>query len=608
MTGAGENVPTAGTAPRRTTAHDHRQLAEALGWARLDVDKAVILGILPPYDLTTPRWKGATVDSLVARRGELRAALDPAALLTEGEMMAALGFGWADWRRGREHDFIAGPDRGGRFWSRELAGRLAARGGELRGQIPSQPLGAARCAALLAELTGLDVTYDDVLTLATQGRAPVAGTYRDWALYDVDALERLAATGDGQAVITGVVAARVAWLESSITTENAARWLDWDRRDLERVAKEQGLTQGRFARWAREDIARLAGDEDLAERVRRDRLLGPDQSAEYMEIRRTDFEYVVAAGWVSAVTYAVREVGVRTTVQVPLYRVGGLDDALQTPGVDWEAVRSVRPGQESPLREFTRLPRSRAEVVRAFCEELRRQWQVEVWPAFWNRAGRWQIDWEQRADGHPAEGEVAAALAGHHGASRHAGDIDLSTEVGDVIRTARACLEPGAAVIVDWETTDLGGVGIEVAVIDACTGAVLLDTLVSPDGVPVDDGARAVHGISDAELARAPSWHDIAPRFLAATAGKTILAYSARFDCATTAITHEHAGLPAGQVPPLLQWWCLMEALSTWRRVGRWSPLGGSHRALGDAEAARQVLLLLAAPVEAYRQALPAKR
>jgi len=23
------------TAPRRTTAHDHRQLAEALGWARL---------------------------------------------------------------------------------------------------------------------------------------------------------------------------------------------------------------------------------------------------------------------------------------------------------------------------------------------------------------------------------------------------------------------------------------------------------------------------------------------------------------------------------------------------------------------------------------------
>ena len=342
--------------------------------------------------------------------------------------------------------------------------------------------------------------------------------------------------------------------------------------------------------------------------MRRDRLLGPDQSAEFLEIRRTDFDYVVAAAWVAAVRYAVREVGVRATVQVPLYRVGGLEDALQTPGVDWEAVRSVRPGRESPLREFTRLPRSRAEVVRAFCDQLRRQWQVEVWPAYWSPGGRWQIDWEQRTDGHPTESEVAEALAGHHGASRHAGDIDLSTEVGDVIRTARACLEPGAAVIVDWETTDLGGVGIEVAVIDACTGAVLLDTLVSPDGVPVDDGARAVHGITDTELDRAPSWHDIAPQFLTATAGKTILAYNARFDCSITANTHEHAGLPAGQLPPRRHWWCLMEALSTWRRVGRWSPLGGSHRALGDAQAARQVLLRLAAPIEAYRDALPARR
>jgi len=59
--------------------------------------------------------------------------------------------------------------------------------------------------------------------------------------------------------------------------------------------------------------------------------------------------------------------------------------------------------------------------------------------------------------------------------------------------------------------------------------------------------------------------------------------------------TLEHAGLLAGQLPPRRQWWCLMQALSTWRRVGRWSRLGGSHRALGYAEAARQVLLQLAA-------------
>jgi DNA polymerase III epsilon subunit-like protein len=69
----------------------------------------------------------------------------------------------------------------------------------------------------------------------------------------------------------------------------------------------------------------------------------------------------------------------------------------------------------------------------------------------------------------------------------------------------------------------------------------------NPDGVPVAAGARAVHGIPDAELAGAPCWRDIAPRFLAAVEGRRILAYNARFDAGTAAITHDHAGLPAGQ-------------------------------------------------------------
>ena len=169
-------------------------------------------------------------------------------------------------------------------------------------------------------------------------------------------------------------------------------------------------------------------------------------------------------------------------------------------------------------------------------------------------------------------------------------------------------LEPGVAVICDFETTDLGGVAIEVAVIDACAGATLLDTLISPDGVPVEDGARAVHGITDAELADAPCWRDVAPKFLAAVKGKRILAYNAAFDSDTAAITHEHAGLPAGQLPPHRQWWCLMEALSTWHRVSHWFPLGGSHRALGDTDDTRQVLLQLAAPIESYRATRPSGR
>lgn len=123
-----------------------------------------------------------------------------------------------------------------------------------------------------------------------------------------------------------------------------------------------------------------------------------------MEIRRRDFDYVVAAGWVSPARYVNRDVGVRKTVEVPLYAVGDLEDALQAAGVDWEAVRAVKPGEVSPLREHTRLPAARAEVVRAFCARLGSDGSVEVWPHFWNAGDQWEIDWEQRPNDHPNQG------------------------------------------------------------------------------------------------------------------------------------------------------------------------------------------------------------
>jgi hypothetical protein len=149
---------------RRTTAHDHKQLASVLGWTVVQVDKRVVLGVLPAYDLRTPRWKGATVDAVAERRQELADALDETALLTVDEMRTLLGLDHGDWHRGRDHAVIPGPDRGP-FWSRAVADALAARAGQLREQIPPQPLGARRCAELLAELTRLDVTEDDFLLL-----------------------------------------------------------------------------------------------------------------------------------------------------------------------------------------------------------------------------------------------------------------------------------------------------------------------------------------------------------------------------------------------------------------------------------------------------------
>jgi hypothetical protein len=234
--------------PCRTTAHDHKQLAEALGWTVVQVDKAIQLGgILPRYELKTPRRKGATVDELVARREEQASALDEAALLSVGEMIAALGMQGAEWSQGREHGIIPGPDCG-LFWSRALASDLAARSEDLRAQIPPQPLGANNCTGMLRDLTGLDVTRDDFLDPANGGHVDCVDYYKDWPLFDVAAVQRLGTTEDGKAAVASVVAARVAWMENSVTTEDAARWLERDARDFERTAAAQGIKAGRFRR------------------------------------------------------------------------------------------------------------------------------------------------------------------------------------------------------------------------------------------------------------------------------------------------------------------------------------------------------------------------
>jgi hypothetical protein len=166
-----------------------------------------------PYDLKTPRWKAAMVDAVVERREELEAALDEGALFTEDELMTLLQLEYGDWRHSREHGVIPRPDCG-EFYSRAVAEELAGRAGQLREQIPPQPLGARRCAELLAELTGLKVTEDDLRLLIEQGHVAVVDWYKDWPLYDTAEVRRLGTTADGIALVTATVTDRQAWLEA----------------------------------------------------------------------------------------------------------------------------------------------------------------------------------------------------------------------------------------------------------------------------------------------------------------------------------------------------------------------------------------------------------
>lgn len=147
-------------------------------------------------------------------------------------------------------------------------------------------------------------------------------------------------------------------------------------------------------------------------------------------------------------------------------------------------------------------------------------------------------------------------------------------------------------VLLDTETTSLDGWPVEVAVLDM-SGRVLIDSLMRAP-TPVEDSARAVHGITDEELRRAPAARRVLDQLAAVLVGKRVLAYNARFDrgVLTRAYAAEVQALPLWR-----EWGCVME-LESWHagqradggRVRAVRLESAEHRALGDCRAALAVL------------------
>ncbi|MCK6373651.1 MAG: 3'-5' exonuclease [Aquabacterium sp.] len=148
-----------------------------------------------------------------------------------------------------------------------------------------------------------------------------------------------------------------------------------------------------------------------------------------------------------------------------------------------------------------------------------------------------------------------------------------------ISRQARAWLEANA-LILDTETTGLGDDAevVELAVID-CAGAVLLDTLVRPSG-PVPAEAAAIHGITDAMLAEAPTWSEIHARFCDLVEGRQVVIYSREFDTRVITQTARRYGLPAPQGFDLVldpgRIHCAMQAYA--RFHGEWNVEKGQYR------------------------------
>ncbi|MEE2062209.1 3'-5' exonuclease [Rhodococcus artemisiae] len=162
---------------------------------------------------------------------------------------------------------------------------------------------------------------------------------------------------------------------------------------------------------------------------------------------------------------------------------------------------------------------------------------------------------------------------------------------------AAAMLADEAACILDVETSGLEGSILEVAVLDAASGAVLLDTLVDCGPVQIEPDAYAVHGITAADLDGAPRWPEAFAQLEAATSGLLVLGYNASFDRGRLLHDCHQAGIDPGPLAEEARWQCVMarrcEALGLGAE-GRLR-LGGGHRALADVRATRALVQLLAA-------------
>lgn len=167
-------------------------------------------------------------------------------------------------------------------------------------------------------------------------------------------------------------------------------------------------------------------------------------------------------------------------------------------------------------------------------------------------------------------------------------------------RWARTRLRRNDAVILDTETTGLDGYVVQLSVID-CRGAILLSTLIKP-ATPITATAAAVHGITDADVADAPTMADVAPQLLPCVHGKWLLAYNAPFDREALLRSLLRAGCAPGPLHTRRHWRCLMR-LRAVTEDGRWTKLGGPHHALGDCLAALQVLEQIAEPPRQSRVA-----
>ena len=126
-----------------------------------------------------------------------------------------------------------------------------------------------------------------------------------------------------------------------------------------------------------------------------------------------------------------------------------------------------------------------------------------------------------------------------------------------------------------------------------------LERIINP-GVPIPPASTAVHGLSDADVAKSPAFRDVAGEIMAYVGPRIIIGHSIGYDLAILRREHELAGLPWRQPPSL----CIrvlarlvaptladhsLDRLAEWLGIR----IEGRHTAMGDTRATAEVFAAL---------------
>lgn len=169
-------------------------------------------------------------------------------------------------------------------------------------------------------------------------------------------------------------------------------------------------------------------------------------------------------------------------------------------------------------------------------------------------------------------------------------------------------------VALDTETTGLSGTVdfVQMAVVEHVLGedggVTLLDTLVKP-AVPIEPGARAVHGLAEEDLRDAPTFPEVHQEIVRALAGRRVVAYNSAFDRRVyegLLLRHRLEDAPPHpDADPSHPWECAAFWYGRFlavphptgkRRFKRHRLPGGDHTALGDARATLGLVLRMGLP------------